>query len=68
MSREKAELLAATVTLGALLVLLLLTGCMSAARLERGPGKDDCLATVKGNMPSFLTPSVIAECRPEARP
>lgn len=48
-------------------VILMLTGCMSAARLERGPGKDDCLATVTGSMPSFLTPAVVAECRPEVK-
>ena len=66
--KNKVEVVAALITLGALLVLLLLTGCVSTAKIERGPGKDDCLATVKGNMPSFLTPSVIAECRVEEKP
>ena len=46
-----------------LLILALLTGCVSTARVER----QECKAVVQGSMFSFWTPSVIEECRPEIK-
>ena len=46
-----------------LVLVLVLTGCMSTARIER----QDCKAVVQGSMFSFWTPSVIEECRPEVK-
>ena len=47
----------------AVVVAVLLAGCISTARVER----QDCKAVVQGSMFSFWTPSVIEECRPEAK-
>ena len=46
-----------------LLIVALLTGCMSVARVER----QECKAVAQGSMFSFWTPSVIEECRPEVK-
>ena len=44
-------------------IVLILTGCVSTARVER----QDCKAVVQGSMFSFWTPAVIEECRPEVK-
>ena len=47
----------------AAVIVLLIGGCVSTARVER----QDCKAVVQGSMFSFWTPSVIEECRPEVK-
>ena len=49
------------------LILLVIGGCMSTARVERGAGPEACRAVVQGSMFSFWTPAVIGECRPEVK-
>ena len=49
--------------LAVLVMVLVLPGCVSTARVER----QECKAVVQGSMFSFWTPAVIEECRPEVK-
>ena len=51
--------------LGIIVTLLLLVGCVSTVRFERKTEAGSCSTTVTGTMPSFITPSAVAECRAE---
>ena len=45
----------------------LLSGCVSTVRFERKTPVGECSTTVTGTMPSFITPSAVAECRAEVK-
>ena len=45
-----------------IVLVALLEGCVSYAKVDR-KSPTECTAEIRGNVPSFPTPSVIAECR-----
>ena len=63
----KGLIFAQSLVMAAAILLVLLAGCVSTVRFERKTDAGECRTTVTGTMPSFITPSAVAECRAEVK-